>query len=139
MSRYSFSEIFVHIVWHTKHSLPSITPELEPHLYERVRQKCQATDGVFSHGVGGTETHVHLVISIEPTILLCDFIGQVKGASAFETNKVTATHTIDWQRGYGIVSFSKRDLVWVLEYIAHQKEHHCTGQLSPKLEQTESI
>jgi hypothetical protein len=41
---------------------------------------------------------------------------------------------LEWQRGFGVVSFGKKQLPWVLQYIARQKEHHAAGRLQPRLE-----
>ncbi len=111
---------------------------MEPLIYEAILEKCRMTDGVYAHGIGGTETHVHLAISIEPTINISKFIGETKGASSYDVNSEQDDHHIDWKRGYGVVSFSKRDLPWVLTYIANQKEHHRLSTVSDKLEKTES-
>ena len=35
---------------------------------------------------------------------------------------------LEWQRGYGVVSFGKKHLDWVQNYIANQKEHHAAGR-----------
>ncbi len=134
---HAFHEIFLHFNWHNTHDSP-ITPEMETPLYEAIREKCRVTSGVYAHGIGGTETHVHLAVSIEPTVNMSEFIGQVKGSSSYTVNKQYENHPIDWKRGYGVVSFSKHDLPWVLAYIANQKEHHHQGTVSPKLEKTES-
>lgn len=31
--------------------------------------------------------------------------------------------TLAWQTGYGVVSFGKRNLPWVVDYIRNQREH----------------
>lgn len=133
MSRHAFHEIFLHITWHNDHNKP-ITPATETLLHEAILAKCRMTSGVFVHGIGGTETHIHLAISIEPNVMISDFVGQVKGASSHEMNEQFTDRPIDWIRGYGVVSFSKRDLPWVLHYIRNQKQHHQQGTLSDKLE-----
>jgi len=97
------------------------------------------TSGVYLHGIGGTETHVHLAISIEPTILISELIGEIKGAASHDVNQRFTDHPIAWKRGYGVVSFSKRDLVWVLSYIQNQKQHHAQGTLSEKLERITTV
>ena len=42
------------------------------------------------------------------------------------------------QRGYGVVSFGKAHLDWVLDYIKHQREHHAHGRLEARLEMWEA-
>ena len=41
---------------------------------------------------------------------------------------------LDWQTGYGVVSFGTRDLEWVVRYIRNQKEHHRKGTTVERLE-----
>lgn len=137
MSKHAYHEIFLHITWHNDHDMP-IGPDVEPHLYEAILAKCRMTKGIYVHGIGGTETHVHLALSLEPTVTISDFIGQVKGAASHEVNERFADHPINWKRGYGVVSFSKRDLPWVLAYIQNQKQHHQQATLSEKLERIET-
>ena len=42
-----------------------------------------------------------------------------------------------WQESYGILTFSEREMPHILNYIAHQKEHHATGKLWHDWEQFE--
>src|SRR5215471_7104494 len=128
MSRRSYSEINLHFVWHVKSSLPNISPEIEPGLYRYIRSYAlQANDLIF-HEIGGTETHVHIAVTTPPTLLISDWIGKLKGASSHYVNHQLANRKIlDWQTGYGVVSFGTKDLQWVLSYIRNQKEHHRKG------------
>lgn len=41
---------------------------------------------------------------------------------------------LQWQKGYGVVSFGTRDLEWVVDYVRNQKERHRVGNLSDRLE-----
>jgi len=134
MSEHAFAEIFLHFTWHTKDNAPMLSPKIEALVFDEIRRKCIATDGVIFQEIGGTETHGHLVVAIEPTVLICKFIGQIKGASSYVVNKQCGEYTLDWQPGYGVVSFNKKDLPWVLEYVMNQKQHHATGKITEKLE-----
>ena len=87
MSRNYYSEIHLHIVWHTKESSPLLTPQIETFVHRYLRQRLINTPGIFVHEIGGTETHVHLAITIPPTCLISELIGQLKGASSHEANK----------------------------------------------------
>jgi len=42
--------------------------------------------------------------------------------------------SLDWQTGYGVVSFGTKDLEWVVNYIRNQKEHHKKGTTVGRLE-----
>src|SRR5438552_3379380 len=78
MSRRSYSEINLHFVWHVKSSLPIITPEIEPRLYRHIRSYALQSSGLIFHEIGGTETHVHIAVTIPPTLLISDWIGKLK-------------------------------------------------------------
>ena len=134
MSGHVFHEIYLHINWHTKLSRPLLTTSLEPEVHDFLRRRVEQTQGVFFHGVGGTATHIHLAVNIEPSVNISDFVGDVKGACSREINKLRRAKSLEWQRGYGVVSFGKRQLNWVLEYIANQKEHHVRGTIHERLE-----
>ncbi len=41
---------------------------------------------------------------------------------------------LEWQAGYGVVSFGTGDLDWVKEYIRNQREHHAQGKVYDRLE-----
>jgi putative transposase len=136
MSSHVFHEIYLHFNWHTKESRPLITASIEPEIHGFLTERCRETEGVYIHGVGGTATHVHLAMAIEPQICISDLIGDLKGACSHEINKRHRMKRLEWQRGFGVVSFGKKQLPWVLRYIANQKEHHATGKIEPRLEKT---
>lgn len=136
MSHNYYSEINLHITWHTKASMPLLTPQVQQVAYRCIRQRIVNTAAAFLHEIGGTETHMHLAVSVPPTLLISEFIGQLKGASCHEVNKQLAVHgkQLQWQAGYGVVSFGTGDLEWVKEYIRNQQEHHACGQVYDRLE-----
>ena len=140
MARNYYSEIHLHIVWRTKESMPLLTPKIEALVHEYLRGRLISTRGVFVHEIGGTEDHVHLCVTIPPTILISEMVGQLKGSSSHEANQRlgVTNKVLDWQTGYGVVSFGTRNLEWVKRYIRNQKEHHAQGTLQSRLERIES-
>jgi len=141
MSHNYYSEINLHVTWHTKGSLPLLTPTVEPFTHRYIKQRLIAEKGVFVHEIGGVETHVHVVLSISPTILISELIGQLKGAAAHEVNQKVGLRDkiLQWQAGYGIVSFGSGDLDWVKEYVRDQRQHHANGKVFERLERITSI
>ena len=133
-SGHNFSEIYLHVNWHCSNDDPMIRPEIRDRLYEIIEEYCRKVKGIHFEKLGGTQNHVHLVFQMEPFVLLSDFIGKVKGASAHEVNKEVGPETIKWQRGYGVVSFSKKHLPGVLSYVEDQEKHHETGTTKKALE-----
>jgi hypothetical protein len=37
-----------------------------PHVHDFLRDRRRRTKGVYFHAIGGTETHIHLAVNIEP-------------------------------------------------------------------------
>jgi putative transposase len=136
VSRNYYSEINLHVTWHTKESRPLIVPKVEAVVHHYLRGRCINTPGVFIHEIGGIETHVHLCLTVAPTILISEFIGQLKGSSSHEVNQKLGNHgkVLEWQAGYGVVSFGTKDLPWVQAYVRDQRERHGQGRLAERLE-----
>jgi len=134
MSSAVYSEINFHITWHTKNSLPMIGPNIADRLYRYLTHKIIETPGAYLHAIGGIETHGHLGVSLEPNILVSDWTGKLKGSSSHYINHEVQPKALEWQRGYGIVSFGTKDLKWVVGYIENQKEHHKRGTTQERLE-----
>src|SRR5438874_13559230 len=99
MSSHIFHEIYLHLNWHAKESQPLITPTLEPAIYDFIKDRCRKANGVFVHAIGGTPTHVHIAINIEPHVTISDLIGDLKGSCSHEINKQFRMKRLQWQRG----------------------------------------
>src|SRR5438874_11688443 len=111
MSRRSYSEINLHFVWHVKSNLPIIAAEIEPPLYKYIRSYALQSSGLIFHEIGGTETHVHIAVTIPPTLLISDWTGKLKGASSHHVNhKLANRKLLDWQTVYRVVSFASTAL-----------------------------
>ena len=134
MARNYYAEINLHITWHTKESSPLLVQEIEIMVHRYIRGRCINTPGVFIHEIGGIETHVHLCVSVPPTLTISEWIGQLKGSSSYDANQALGRKVLDWQTGYGIVSFGTRDLEWVKEYVRNQRDRHGSGRIEERLE-----
>ena len=141
MSRNYYSEINLHVTWHTIGSRPILVPAIEQETHRFLRQKMIDTPGVFVHEIGGTETHIHIALTIPPTLTISDYIGQLKGASSHHVNHTNPTcdKLLEWQSGYGVVSFGTRNLHWVKDYIQNQKEHHAKRTTVARLERINAM
>jgi putative transposase len=115
--------------------LPLLTPKVEPLAHRFIKKRIIETPGAFVHEIGGIETHVHIAITIPPTLLISDFVGQLKGGTSHDVNQQFGREKVlHWQTGYGVVSFGTRDLEWVVDYIRNQHEHHAKGTVHERLE-----
>ena len=90
------------------------------------------------HAIGGTDDHVHLAVTAPPTLLVSEWIGELKGASAHYVNHTLANRkVIEWQTGYGVVSFGTKAMPWVVHYVENQREHHAKRTTYERLERVE--
>ena len=135
MPRNVYSEINLHMVWHVKNNLSVLTEHIEVRVHNQIKHSVIETPGCIFHEIGGTENHVHVAASIPPTLLISEWIGRLKGASSYYLNKEIANRKLlEWQSGYGVVSFGSKDLPWIVSYIRNQKEHHAKGTTYERLE-----
>lgn len=103
-------------------------------LYGHVTAKATQM-GAILHAVGGTEDHLHLVVSVAPTMAISEFVGQVKGSSShFMNHTVSLPTPFAWQAEYGIVSFDRRKLGRIMDYVKSQRQHHAEQTTIPALE-----
>jgi putative transposase len=69
--------------------------------------------------------HVHLLISIKPTISISDLVRDIKaGSSKFINDSKWIKGKFNWQEGFGAFSYSKSQIDAVVKYILNQEEHH---------------
>jgi putative transposase len=135
MPRNVYSEINLHVVWHTKEGRFLIKPDMQETVYDHIRRRAIAPGEVFVHEIGGTMNHVHVAATIPPTLLISDWIGKVKGGSSHDLNQLPIYGgDFGWQTGYGVVSFGRKDLPWVKRYIRDQKKHHDQETWQERLE-----
>jgi REP element-mobilizing transposase RayT len=134
MGRGCYAEINLHVTWHTKHNAAVIREAIRDRLYHYLHNRI-VSKGAVVHAIGGIEDHVHTAVSVPPSIQISEWIGDLKGASAYHINhEVARRRLLVWQSGYGVVSFGTRDLEWVVRYIERQAEHHRNGTVRDRLE-----
>jgi REP element-mobilizing transposase RayT len=140
MPRNVFSDIKLHVVWHVKNSERVIRPDLEVTVHDVIRRRAIEAENVFVHEIGGTADHVHLAVTVPPTLLISEWIGKVKGGASHDVNEARVfPFRFEWQTGYGVVSFSSNGLPWVRKYIRDQREHHKTNTIKDVLERIERL
>ena len=138
MPRNVYAEIHLHVTWHTKRNDAVIDGDIERQLHQYLRGRIAEAQEVSLHAIGGVADHVHLAVSVPPTLHVSEWIGQLKGASArYINHRIANRKLLEWQAGYGVVSFGTKDLPWVVDYIRRQKEHHARGATHERLERIE--
>ena len=128
--------LYYHLVWATKEREPLINSDREVELYPYIIAKADAL-GCIVHAIGGVEDHIHLVVSIPPTLAIADFVKRIKGSSAHFLNQALSASLdkFGWQEGYGVFSLGGKQLEQAVDYVKNQKAHHSNGTAIASLEQ----
>ena len=136
----SLWQLYYHIVWATKERQPLIMPQKEPDLYNYMIGKSDALRCIV-HAIGGMEDHIHLVVSIPPTMAIAEFVKNIKGSSSYYFNhSLTSTlNKFAWQEGYGVFSLGSKQLEQAVNYVKNQKSHHLQGTTNSHLEKVQTL
>ena len=133
----SYWRLHYHLIWATKQRLPLIGPDEESVIAESLRMT-MARMKVIGHAIGMVDDHIHLALSIPPTVAISDAIGRLKGASSHLVAQRLAGRTgFAWQAEYGVLSLTERALPTVVAYVQNQKQHHADNTLIHGLERIE--
>jgi REP element-mobilizing transposase RayT len=75
--------------------------------------------------VNGVEDHVHCFVGLKPVVSVSELMKTVKAKSSkyINDNKLTEDR-FEWQRGYGVFSYSHSQINKVYKYIENQEDHH---------------
>jgi REP element-mobilizing transposase RayT len=69
--------------------------------------------------------HLHLFVGFSTTMSMADFMEEVKSISSkFINEKGWVKGQFEWQRGYGVFSYSRSQIDNVIKYIINQQKHH---------------
>ena len=126
-SRYSimsYTTSYYHIVFRTYRSEPTIASDHERELYAYLygiakNLHCQTCR------IGGMPDHVHLFVSLPPSLPLAGFVQRIKtDSSKWMKSNPAFPHFRGWGREYAGFSYSLRDKDMIVTYIINQKEHH---------------
>jgi REP-associated tyrosine transposase len=74
--------------------------------------------------VGGSDDHVHILLSIASSAAIADAMRIIKSESSRWMHETCAQEAFEWQEGYGAFSIGWSQTQPTLAYIASQQEHH---------------
>ena len=132
-----FHQLYYHVAWATHSRAPLINRQWRPQLLEIMNDEVIKRGGwLLRHNA--MPDHAHLLVRLPPTVRISDFLGEVKGATAYRANhQLRPKFKLRWQEGYGVLGLRKAELAKVSRYIDQQEEHHRKGTLSALLETME--
>ena len=134
MSAHVYHQLYFHIVWSTKDRLPFIADEVREWVVERIASEARRRYGIVL-ACNAMPDHVHLFVSLPPTIAPATFVGEVKGAASYAFRREYGeARFLKWQTGYSILTLRKNEQGIVIRYIEDQQLRHASGKIWPSLE-----
>jgi len=124
----SLAKTWVHIVFSTKKRHPFfIKNSLQYKVHKYIIGICNNL-GCSDVFIGGTDNHVHILLTLPKMLSLATLIQKIKSSSSkWIKSQSGFEHTLSnfqWQNGYGAFSVSHSNVPSIKEYIANQFEHH---------------
>jgi REP element-mobilizing transposase RayT len=120
----TFTRILLHIIFSTKNRVDLITADLEDRLHRYIggiviNHRCHLLE------IGGTENHLHMLVSMAKDVTVVDLLQPVKEDSSKWAKTQGQQHAkFYWQDGYSAFSIGESGVAALLAYIRNQKEHH---------------
>ncbi|MFN5517579.1 MAG: IS200/IS605 family transposase [Bacteroidota bacterium] len=120
----TYSQIYLQIVFSVKGRQNLISKNWKEELYKYI---CGIVNGKEQkvYAIGGVADHIHILVSIKPTIALSDLVRDIKANSSKWINeKGFIKGKFQWQEGFGAFSYAHSQLDIIIAYINNQEQHH---------------
>ena len=120
----TFSQIYLQFVFAVKRRESLIVKEYKEELQKYITGLVQNRKAKML-AIHCMPDHTHLFIGFKPTILISDFVKEIKVESnEFINNKKWVKGKFGWQEGYGVFSYSHSHIDAVVKYVLNQETHH---------------
>ena len=120
----SYTSMNIHFVFSTKNRKNLIDSQMRSRLCTYIGGIARQHNMV-ALAVGGTENHVHMLISIPVTITPSKVVQLIKAnSSRWIKEEFPKRSGFSWQVGYSGFSVSPRQIKNVMNYINRQEDHH---------------
>jgi REP element-mobilizing transposase RayT len=126
--------ILVHCVFSTKQRRKLIAPVLRERLWPFLGGIARK-NGYHALAIGGTDDHVHLLLSLPTTMSIAKAVQLIKGGSSkWIHDTFPEFREFAWQDGYGAFTIDKSGVAETIAYINRQEEHHRTVRFDQEFE-----
>lgn len=120
----TYTQIYIHIVFSVKYRERLIPPQHREKLHKFIsgiianrKQKVMA--------INSMPDHIHIFISMKPSISVSDLVRDIKSASSkFLRQQPGCSNSFNWQNGYGAFTYAHSQTNRVISYIRNQEAHH---------------
>ena len=120
----TFSQIYLQFVFAVQNRQSLIAKEHKEELHKYITGIVQNRKAKML-AVNCMPDHTHLFVGFKPTILISDFVKEIKVESnEFINDKNWMRGKFTWQEGYGVFSYGHSQLDTVINYVLNQEIHH---------------
>ena len=125
----TYHQIYLQIVFAVKYRKAMLHISWRAKLFAVIGNLINET-GCKTIIVNGVEDHVHCFVGLKPAISVSELMKAVKAKSSKYINDNSLTECrFEWQKGYGVFSYSQSHIDNVYKYIENQEQHHTKQSL----------
>jgi putative transposase len=84
--------------------------------------------------VGGTQNHVHVLLSLPAAVSVAKAVQLIKGGSSKWLNDHLPGRTFAWQDAYGAFTIGISQIKSTLSYIHNQEQHHARADFDSEFQ-----
>jgi REP element-mobilizing transposase RayT len=123
---HSFTSSLHHCVFATKGREPLLVPEIRERLWPYLGGVARE-NGMKALAIGGVADHVHVLLSLPPTMSIAKAMQLLKGNSSKWIHETfPKLQSFAWQEGYAAFSVGVSGIEEMRAYVRNQEEHHRT-------------
>jgi REP element-mobilizing transposase RayT len=120
----TYHQIYLQAVFAVKYRNAVLHKSWRPRLQAVIGNLINET-GCKTIIVNGVEDHMHCFLGLKPVVSVSELMKTVKAKSSKYINDHQLTNErFEWQRGYGVFSYSQAHVENVYKYVANQEQHH---------------
>ncbi len=120
----TYINILIHTVFTTKNREPWLSSSLRERLYPYICGIARE-NSLKVLCIGGTDNHVHILLSLNSTTSIAKAIQLIKGGSSKWIHDIFSEQKLfSWQEGYGAFSIGISNVDETRQYIENQEKHH---------------
>lgn len=120
----TYSNLLFHVIFSVKERRKLLSKELQNRFYPYI-SGITNKNGFKILIIGGTDDHVHILLSLRPDLPVSKAVQLIKGGSSkWIHDNFTDLKTFSWQEGYGVFTVSLSQVNIIKNYISNQEKHH---------------
>src|SRR5436853_6973986 len=120
----TYTSLHYHVIFSTKNREPWLVRDIEQRVWAYIGGVARAHK-MTALQVGGTEDHIHALVTAPATLAPSQIAQFLKGdSSKWMHAEFPRLRKFAWQDGYGAFTVSKSNIPEVISYIQNQREHH---------------